>query len=362
MYKLADFDFHLPESLIAQRPASPRDHARLLVYDRRDQSIKDDYFYNLDLYLPQNSTIVLNNSRVEKARIVIGNIEMFVLRQMDTRHAEALVRPGKKFRKHKNFSPSPGIDIRTLEVQDDGVRILQVTPDFDDPVWDQFRLTPFPPYIAQNEDLSEEYQTVYAKDEGSKAAPTAGLHFTDELLSALQSAGHPIQELTLHVGLGTFAPVKTESIDDHIMHSEWFSIHPETAHKLSEAKHITAVGTTSARTLESIVSGGYLSGRTNEINKIESQQLDFSILKSTESSVGTPRKFLAGSGSTDIFIKPGYQFKAVDSLITNFHLPKSTLLMLISAMTGIDEMHRIYNHAITQKYRFYSFGDAMLII
>lgn len=362
MYKLADFDFHLPESLIAQRPASPRDHARLLVYDRKDQSIKDDYFYNLDLYLPQNSTLVLNNSRVEKARIVMGNVELFILRQMDTRHAEALVRPGKKFRKDKNFSPAPGIDIQTLEVQDDGVRILQVSPNFDNPIWDQFRLTPFPPYIAQNEDLSDEYQTVYAKDEGSKAAPTAGLHFTNELLTALRSAGHPIQELTLHVGLGTFAPVKTESIDDHIMHSEWFSIHPETAQKLSKAKHITAVGTTSARTLESIVSGGYLSGRTNDKNAAESLQLDFSLLNSTDTTDTSNRKFLAGSGSTEIFIKPGYQFKAVDSLITNFHLPKSTLLMLISAMTGIDEMHRIYNHAISQKYRFYSFGDAMLII
>ena len=362
MYKLSDFDFHLPDDLIAQRPANPRDHARLLVYDRRDQSIRDDYFYNLDLYLPKNSTIVLNNSRVEKARIVIGNVEIFVLRQMDTNHAEALVRPGKKFRKDKTFSPAPGIEIKTLEVQDDGVRIIQVLPEFDNPVWDQYRLTPFPPYIAQNEDLSEEYQTVYAKDEGSKAAPTAGLHFTDELLLALRSAGHPTLELTLHVGLGTFAPVKTESIDDHIMHSEWFSIHPETAQNLSEAAHITAVGTTSARTLESIVSGGYLTGQNPGKNSSDSSNLDFSILKSSQASVTSNRQFVAGSGSTDIFIKPGYQFKAVDSLITNFHLPKSTLLMLISAMTGIDEMHRIYNYAILKKYRFYSFGDAMLII
>jgi S-adenosylmethionine:tRNA ribosyltransferase-isomerase len=380
MYKLSDFDFHLPDDLIAQRPASPRDHARLLVYDRRDRSIRDDYFYNLDLYLPKNSTIVLNNSRVEKARIVIDNVEIFVLRQMNTNHAEALVRPGKKFRKDKVFSPVQGIEIKTLEVQDDGVRIIHVSPEFDNPVWDQYRLTPFPPYIAQNEDLSEEYQTVYAKDEGSKAAPTAGLHFTDELLSALRSAGHPTLELTLHVGLGTFAPVKSESIDDHIMHSEWFSIHPKTAQNLFEAEHITAVGTTSARTLESIVSGGYLTGQNQGNNSSETSNLDFSLLKysgvtdtsgatvtsgtlSATSPSGTPnRRFIAGSGSTDIFIKPGYQFKAVDSLITNFHLPKSTLLMLISALTGIDEMHRIYSHAISQKYRFYSFGDAMLII
>ena len=305
---------------------------------------------------------------------MIDNVRIFVLRQMDINHAEALVRPGKKFRKDKVFSPVQGIEIKTLEVQEDRVRILKVSPEFGNPICDQYRLTPFPPYIAQNEDLSEEYQTVYAKDEGSKAAPTAGLHFTDELLSALRSAGHPTLELTLHVGLGTFAPVKSESIDDHIMHSEWFSIHPKTAQNLFEAEHITAVGTTSARTLESIVSGGYLTGQNQGNNSSETSNLDFSLLKysgatdttgvtgTSGSSATINRRFIAGSGSTDIFIKPGYQFKAIDSLITNFHLPKSTLLMLISAMTGIDEMHRIYSHAISQKYRFYSFGDAMLII
>jgi S-adenosylmethionine:tRNA ribosyltransferase-isomerase len=341
MYTLNDFDFNLPEELIAQRPVNPRDHARLLVYDRTSKSITDDYFYNLGKYLVPETTLVLNNSRVEKARILIGNTEIFVLRQLDTNRAEVLVRPGKKFRPGKQFEAAPGISVETLVVQEDGVRIVKATPGFDDPVWDTWKLTPFPPYIKQDESLAEEYQTVYAKDEGSKAAPTAGLHFTERLLSDLLQSGFGIQELTLHVGMGTFSPVKVENIEDHIMHSEWFSIHNNTAHALTRAKHITAVGTTSARTLESIVSGGHL--------------------YSSAFSDKSTRSFEAGSGSTDIFIKPGYDFKAVDALITNFHLPKSTLLMMISALIGLDEMHRIYEHAIGERYRFFSFGDGMLI-
>lgn len=341
MYTLNDFDFHLPEELIAQRPVSPRDHARLLIYDRASKSITDDFFYNLGKFLTPKTTLVLNNSRVEKARILIGNTEIFVLRQLDTNRAEVLVRPGKKFRPGKFFEAAPGITVETLAVQEDGVRIVKATPGFDDPVWDPWKLTPFPPYIKQDESLSEEYQTVYAKDEGSKAAPTAGLHFTERLLSELTQSGYGIQELTLHVGMGTFAPVKVDNIDDHIMHSEWFSIHENTAKALTQAKHITAVGTTSARTLESIVCGGHLSSKTF-LNKEK-------------------RTFEAGSGSTDIFIKPGYEFKAVDSLITNFHLPKSTLLMMISALIGLEEMHRMYEHAVREKYRFFSFGDGMLI-
>lgn len=342
MYALSDFDFHLPEDLIAQKPAHPRDHARLLVYDRADNTITDDVFYNLGSYLPEESTIVMNNSKVEKARILIGKVEIFILRQFDTHRAEALVRPGKKFRIGKTFRPVPDVEIETLEIQEDGVRVIRVQPGFDHPIWDQWKLTPFPPYIRQDETLAEEYQTVYAKDEGSKAAPTAGLHFTVDLLDSLKKSRFDLQELTLHVGLGTFAPVKSENLDEHIMHSEWYSIDPITAKALSRSSHLTAVGTTTARTLESIVSGGHLSG------------IPFTTKEE--------RTFSAGSGSTDIFIKPGYRFKAVDSLVTNFHLPKSTLLMLISAMTGLDEMHRIYQHAISSRYRFYSFGDAMLIL
>jgi len=333
MYTINDFDFHLPEALIAQRPASPRDHARLLVYDRKSGTITDDVFHNIGAWLPPHTTIVLNNSRVEKARMVFGNIEIFILRQINDTTAEALVRPGKKFRTGKSVELAPGLTATTLDVQEDGVRTLRLSPSLTDAAWEPYRLTPFPPYIAQDESLADEYQTVYAKDEGSKAAPTAGLHFTEALLRKLEDSGRTIAELTLHVGMGTFAPVKVDRIEDHIMHSEWYSLDAANAQKLNQAPHITAVGTTSSRTLESIV-------------------------KTTENG----RTFEVGSGSTDIFITPGYTYKGVDALITNFHLPKSTLLMLVSALTGIGEMHRIYAHAIAREYRFYSFGDAMLIL
>ncbi|KPP99121.1 MAG: S-adenosylmethionine:tRNA ribosyltransferase-isomerase [Bacteroidetes bacterium HLUCCA01] len=333
MYTINDFDFTLPEALIAQRPASPRDHARLLVYDRKTRAITDDVFYNIGNWLPKDTTIVVNNSKVEKARMVFGGLEIFVLRQINDTTAEALVRPGKKFRPGKITELAPGLTAETLEMQEDGVRTLKLHPPLTEPAWEPHRLTPFPPYIAQDESLADEYQTVYAKDEGSKAAPTAGLHFTTELLDQLQDSGRSIVELTLHVGMGTFAPVKVEQIEDHVMHSEWYSIDAQNAGMLERSKHITAVGTTSARTLESIADG--------EPHK---------------------RIFAAGSGSTDIFITPGYTYRGLDALITNFHLPKSTLLMLVAALTGLDEMHRIYAHAIAEKYRFYSFGDAMLIL
>ncbi len=332
---LNDFDFDLPEELIAQSPASPRDSARLLVYHRETQKITDDIFRNLGRHLPPQSTIVLNNSKVEKSRLLFGNTEIFIVRQVNDRTVEAMVRPGKKFKAGKNVALTPTLSAKVTHVHDDGLRTLVMDPPLSESEWEEFRLTPFPPYIAQNESLASEYQTVYARDEGSKAAPTAGLHFTETLLKSLRNDGFQLAELTLHVGLGTFAPVKTDTITDHKMHDEWFSLSPETAKTLSEATHITAIGTTSARTLESI------SG------------------KDPDSRL---RSFRAGSGSTDIFIYPGYRFKAVDALVTNFHLPKSTLLMLVSALTGLEELHRIYRHAISEKYRFYSFGDAMLII
>lgn len=347
MHTINDFDFHLPEHLIAQRPASPRDHARLLVYNRATRSITDDVFFNIGTWLPQDTTLVLNNSKVEKARMVFGNTEIFVLRQLNDTTAEALVRPGKKFRPGKTVELAPGLQATTLDVQEDGVRTLQLHPSLTEPVWEPHRLTPFPPYIAQDESLADEYQTVYAKDEGSKAAPTAGLHFTTELLDSLSSSGRTIAELTLHVGMGTFAPVKVDRIEDHIMHSEWYSLNADEAAKLNRARHITAVGTTSSRTLEAIVKSTVSGGAAGT---------------GTGAAPDTGRTFEAGSGSTDIFITPGYTYRGVDALITNFHLPKSTLLMLVSALTGIDEMHRIYAHAIAAEYRFYSFGDAMLIL
>ena len=331
-YTLSDFDFHLPEELIAQSPAHPRDHARLLVYDRATKTITDDYFYNLGKYLHPETTLVVNNSKVEKCRLMFddGKKELFVTSVRNNNTIEALVRPGKKFRVGKEVELAEGITAKVAHVAEDGLRTIILSHDLDAPELEPFKFTPFPPYIEQDESLAGEYQTVYAKDLGSKAAPTAGLHFTEELLEKLHQQGIQKSEVTLHVGLGTFAPVKTEKLDEHIMHSEWYQLDAKTAVELNQAKHITAVGTTSVRVLESI---------------------------SDES-----RKFNAGSGDTDIYITPGYRYKAVDSLITNFHLPKSTLLMLVSALMGFEEMHALYEHAIAEKYRFYSFGDGMLIL
>lgn len=408
-HTLSDFDYILPESLIAQHPAEPRDHSRLLVYDRKSRSLTDDYFYNLPAWLPENSVLAINNSRVEKARLLFGKKEVFITRVIDPYTAEAMIRPGKAFRSGRSIElaavytqedktqfqertqqgsktefqertqqcsktlyqdaeqqnrkqqhldnkqqadhqPVPPIRAEVLHIADDGLRTLRFNYPIDHSVFEPYRRTPFPPYIRPNESLADRYQTVYAKDDGSKAAPTAGLHFTDRLFQELSRKSISKVELTLHVGLGTFAPVKTESIDRHKMHSEWFRITREAAGMLGQAPHITAVGTTSARVLESAVLS-QAAGRKPLPNKSKaiSNEIRF-------------RDFTACEEYTDIFITPGYRFRAVDSLITNFHLPKSTLLMMIAAFTGLDEMHRIYRHAIREEYRFYSFGDAMLLL
>lgn len=331
-YTLSDFDFQLPEELIAQSPAHPRDHARLLVYDRKSKSITDDYFYNLGKHLPRNATLVVNNSKVEKCRLLFdgGKKELFVTDVKNDTTVQALVRPGKKFKLGSEVQLSDKITAKVTHVAEDGLRTLVLSHNLESAEMEEFKFTPLPPYIAQDESLADEYQTVYAKDLGSKAAPTAGLHFTEELINRLESEGISKSEVTLHVGLGTFASVKTENLGEHKMHEEWYLLNSETSEALNKAEHITAVGTTSVRVLESLSSEN--------------------------------RKFLPQNGATDIFITPGYKFKAVDSLITNFHLPKSTLLMLVSAFMGYDEMHKLYQHAIDEKYRFYSFGDAMLIL
>ncbi|MEX0719821.1 MAG: tRNA preQ1(34) S-adenosylmethionine ribosyltransferase-isomerase QueA [Balneolaceae bacterium] len=331
-YSLSDFDYDLPENLIAQSPASPRDHARLLVYNRENGEITDDYFYNLGNYLPADTTLVVNNSKVEKCRLLFdqGKKEIFVTSIIDNNTIEALVRPGKKFKTGKEIHLAKGITAKTIHIAEDGLRTILLSCDLDDPKLQPFKFTPFPPYISQDESLAEEYQTVYAKDLGSKASPTAGLHFTDQLLKDLQQKKIKKTEVTLHVGLGTFAPVKTENLQDHHMHSEWYQLEKRVCEELNSAQHITAVGTTSVRVLESAVK---------------------------ENGVFTPE-----SRETDIFITPGYKFKSLDALITNFHLPKSTLLMLVAAFMGFEEMHRLYTHAIKEEYRFYSFGDAMLIL
>lgn len=334
-YSLSDFDYDLPEELIAQEPAQPRDHARLLIYNRSADTITDDYFYNLPDYLPEETTLVLNNSKVEKCRLLFddGKKEIFILDAVNDTTVRALVRPGKKFKKGRTVQLADGISATVQDIDEEGIRMLELTPSLSHKLYEEFKHTPFPPYIEQNESLSEEYQTVYARPDssgGSKAAPTAGLHFTDELLARISRAGIAKAEVTLHVGLGTFAPVKSETIDEHTMHAEWFRLRRETAQQLNEAAHITAVGTTSVRVLESCAQHN--------------------------------NHFSSTAMKTDIFIRPGFTFQATDALITNFHLPKSTLLMLVAAFTGYENMKKIYQHAISEEYRFYSFGDAMLIV
>lgn len=330
-YTLSDFDYDLPEQHIAQEPAHPRDHARLLIYNRKTGEITDDFFYNILNYLPIDTTLVVNNSKVEKCRLLFedGKKEIFILDAVNDTTVRAMVRPGKKFKTGKIVDVTKHISAEVLNVDEEGLRTLKMDPALSDSIYNQYKRTPFPPYIEQNEALSDEYQTIYAQPPGSKAAPTAGLHFTDELWSKIGQTGIDQAEVTLHVGLGTFAPVK-DSITEHTMHEEWYELDKPTAKALNNSNHITAVGTTTVRVLE-----------TNRMHHAV---------------------FKAEERATDIFIKPGYEFKAVDSLITNFHLPKSTLLMLVAAFMGYDEMRRVYEHAIKQEYRFYSFGDGMLIL
>lgn len=331
-YTLSDFDYDLPDELIAQEPVQPRHHARLLVYDRATGTITDDCFYNLLDYLPRETTLVVNNSKVEKCRLLFddGSKEVFILEAVNNRTVRALVRPGKKFKKGQKVQLSDKISAEVLDIDEEGIRTLEMNPPLDHAIYNQHKYTPFPPYIEQNESLSEEYQTVYARDMGSKAAPTAGLHFTEDLLKSIEESDIGQAEVTLHVGLGTFAPVKAERIEDHTMHSEWFKIPEDIADQLNNAEHITAVGTTSVRVLETCL-----------------QRHD---------------NFISTKTETDIFIRPGFKFQATDALITNFHLPKSTLLMLVAAFTGYEEMRKIYQHAVDEEYRFYSFGDAMLLL
>jgi S-adenosylmethionine:tRNA ribosyltransferase-isomerase len=331
-YNLEDFNYDLPDDRIAQKPATPRDHSKLLVYDRSNESITSDFFYNIGDYLPNDTTLVVNNSKVEKCRLLFnkGKVEIFVTKAINNRIVEAMVRPGKKFRTGKSIQLTNELEAKTLSISDDGIRTIELSHPLDHDYVEAFKHTPFPPYIERDESLADRYQTVYAKDLGSKAAPTAGLHFTPSLLESLKNQGIDKQEVTLHVGLGTFAPVKADRIEDHTMHSEWYNLTQGQADALNNSKNITAVGTTSVRVLESARKSG--------------------------------EPFSACSGETDIFITPGYTFQSVDHLITNFHLPKSTLLMLVAAFTGMEQMWKIYDYAIQNKYRFYSFGDAMLIL
>lgn len=338
--KTSDFYFDLPEELIAQVPLQDRTTSRLMVIDKKTGELEHKHFYDILNYLAEGDCLVLNNSRVIPARLFGarpsgGKVEFLLLTRKDEKRWEVLVKPGKKAKVGDTIIFGEGLLTATVEeIIEDGKRIVRF--DYEgifEEVLDKLGEMPLPPYIHEKLEDRERYQTVYSKHNGSAAAPTAGLHFTKELLETIQNKGVKIAYVTLHVGLGTFRPVKVEDVLEHEMHSEFYIIDEEDARTINETKkqggRIISVGTTSTRTLES---------NANEEGMIK-----------------------AGSGWTNIFIYPGYEFKCVDALITNFHLPESTLIMLVSALVGKEEILNAYNEAVKEKYRFFSFGDAMFI-
>lgn len=338
--KTSDFEYELPEELIAQTPVEPRDHSRLMVVNRRDGQIYDRHFYDLPQYLRAGDALVINETRVLPARLLGereggGACEVLLLKQLSPKRWETLVRPGKKLKPGAVVRFGGGLLKGIIDQPTEaGGRIVDFECEgvFEETL-DKLGQMPLPPYIHEQLRDPERYQTVYARELGSAAAPTAGLHFTPELLDAIRAMGVEIIPILLHVGLGTFRPVKVENIEEHKMHSEFYSVSEQAAARINAIKagggRIVAVGTTSVRTLESAaVQKGVVA---------------------------------AGSGWTDIFIRPGYEFRLVDALITNFHLPGSTLLMLVSALMGRESALKAYARAVEKRYRFFSFGDAMLI-
>ncbi|MCF0158061.1 tRNA preQ1(34) S-adenosylmethionine ribosyltransferase-isomerase QueA [Veillonella caviae] len=339
--KVTDFDYELPEALIAQFPVEPRDTSRLLTLNKVTGAVEHKaHFYELVEELNEGDVLVFNNTKVIPARLYGhregsgGKVEVLLLTPCGENRWECLVKPGKKCPVGQVIVFDERLKATVLDKTDFGGRIVEFTVDgiFDD-IIQEIGEMPLPPYIHEKLEDKERYQTVYAKEKGSAAAPTAGLHFTPELLEKIKAKGVELEFVTLHVGLGTFRPVSVESIEDHDMHSEFYSVSPETAARINDAKakgrRIIAVGTTSVRTLESA-------------------STDDGVLQGT-------------SGWTQIFIYPGYTFKMVDALVTNFHLPQSTLLMLISALAGREHCLAAYEEAVREKYRFFSFGDAMFI-
>lgn len=337
---LSEFDYNLPEELIAQTPVEPRNASRLLVLDPQVQSLEHRHFFELGQYLTPGDTLIFNDTRVIPARLTGhreptgGRVEVFLLRRINANQWETLVKPGRKALPGFRISFGDELSCRVIGNTDFGGRIVEFEYEgvFEE-ILDRLGETPLPPYIHEKLADSERYQTVYNRESGSAAAPTAGLHFTREQLADLEKAGINLGFLTLHVGLGTFRPVKEEKIEDHLMHTEYFNISEDTARLIRDTKksghRVIAVGTTSIRTLEAAAAG------KNEI--------------------------YGKSGFTDIFIYPGYEFKIVDAVITNFHLPKSTLIMLISAFAGREFVLKAYQEAVNARYRFFSFGDAMFI-
>ena len=340
--KVSEFNYELPEELIAQTPLEKRDESRLMVLNRKEQTIEHKTFKNIIDYLKPGDVLVRNNTKVIPARLygkkeTGANVEFLLLNNQEGDIWECIVRPGNKLHVGTKVIFGEGLlTAEVLEILPGGTRKVKFYYNgiFNE-ILDQIGLMPLPPYIHESLKEKDRYQTVYAKYEGSAAAPTAGLHFTPELLKSLEEKGVIIANVTLHVGIGTFRPVKEDTVEKHEMHSEHFYIKQEDVEKINKAKEegrrVIAVGTTSCRVLESIADE-----KTGMVKPIEDD--------------------------TEIFIYPGYKFKCIDGLITNFHLPQSTLLMLVSALAGKEYIMKAYNEAVKEKYRFFSFGDAMLII
>ena len=335
------FDFYLPEELIAQKPSEKRDHSRLLAINKETHTYEDRMFYNILDYLRPGDVLVRNNTKVIPARLIGikevtgANVELLLLKQVQDDVWECLTKPAKSLKvgARVNFGDGKLIG-EIVKEEDEGLRLVKfIYQGIFLEVLDSLGKMPLPPYIKQQLCGNDRYQTVYAKYEGSAAAPTAGFHFTEELFEQIKAKGIEVVDITLHIGLGTFRPVKVEDTDDHVMHSELYEISEEACQILNKAKEekrrIIAIGTTSVRTLEA---------NMQEFGKF------------------TPAK-----KETNIFIKPGYEFKAVDCIITNFHLPKSTLIMLVSAFLGREFTLEVYKHAVDERYRFFSFGDSMII-
>lgn len=339
---VSDFNYELPKELIAQDPLEKRSESRLMVLDKETGDVTHKHFYDIIEYINEGDCLVINNTRVIPARLYGSKegtdaaIEILLLKRMDADTWECLTKPGKKARVGARISFGDGILVgEIIDIVEEGNRLIRFEYDgiFEE-ILDKLGEMPLPPYITHKLQDKNRYQTVYAKYDGSAAAPTAGLHFTPELMEELRDKGIRIAEVTLHVGLGTFRPVKVENVLEHHMHSEYYEINEEACDIINSTKEsggkVISVGTTSTRTIESAADeNGYL----------------------------TPKK-----GNTDIFIYPGYDFKVIDSLITNFHLPESTLIMLVSALAGRENVLSAYEEAVKEKYRFFSFGDAMLIM
>lgn len=335
--KTSDFFYNLPEELIAQTPIEPRDHSRLLVYDRKEDKIEHKHFYDLPSFLQKGDVLVINNTRVIPARIY-GKIEgreatfeILLLKRRDYTTWECIMKPARKARLGSIVKISDELSAKVIELGDYGARTIEFIFEgvFED-ILDRVGNMPLPPYIHEKLKDKERYQTVYSKIEGSAAAPTAGLHFTPELMQKIRDMGVTFVPVLLHIGLGTFRPVKAENIEEHDMHSEYYVLTKESAEIINAAKRegrrVICVGTTSVRVLETVA----------DENGFVKEQV----------------------GNTQIFIYPGYKYKAVDGLITNFHLPESTLIMLVSAFVGREKTLDIYNEAVKERYRFFSFGDA----